>query len=229
MISVFIPVYNGEKIVKKNVNKVCNYLNGIFGTFQLVVVDDGSTDKTSEILKEMKHVEYLRYDKPSRRENLGLAMKTATYDIVMFMDLDLAVSLDNIISFYNKINVYCDIVIGSKYLGSFKRSLLRMAISKTYRTILNIMFNSNITDYQCGFKMFKKDVLFKLLDEIGYDNKFNRGWFWDAQLLITAERLGYKINEVPIEWTAGEQSSFDLKREIKMIPYIMKLWRNQNI
>ena len=63
----------------------------------------------------------------------------------------------------------------------------------------------------------------RLINEMGYDKNMVRGWFWDAELLIRAQKRNYKIVVIPVKWVCGEKSSFNLKRELKAIPYLIKL------
>jgi hypothetical protein len=83
------------------------------------------------------------------------------------------------------------------------------------------LLRSRILDHQCGFKAFKRDVFHSLAVSAGYDGSHKRGWFWDAEILIRAQREGYKIREVPVRWTAAKKSSFNFTRELKVIPYML--------
>ncbi len=228
-ISVFVPCYNEEKRLEKNILLIYDTVKRLKKHFELIIVDDGSRDTTSQIAqtlaKEYQEIRHQRYyNGPSRRENLGKAFRTACGDIIIFMDLDISVPLYYIPQLLNGIAAGNDLVIGSRYKGvTAKRSLSRSFISKVYNLFMKIYFSSNIADHQCGFKAFKKSVLFSLLDEMGYDEKFIRGWFWDVELLLRAQKNGYKIVEFPISWDEGKQSSFDFKRELKMLPYVIKM------
>jgi len=229
MISVFVPCYNEEKRIEQNILSIYHALIKLNKQFELVIVDDGSTDKTTKIGKILdenyKHIKYQYYnDGPSRRENLGKAFRTAKGDVVVFMDLDLSVDLSYVPKLLKGIENGYDVVIGSRYKDvRAKRRFVRLVISTIYNKFMRFYLGSHIADHQCGFKAFKKDKLLVLLDEMGYDNQLIRGWFWDVELLIRAQRKNYKINEFPVAWKFGKQSSFDFIRELKMIPYVLKL------
>ena len=224
--SIFIPVYNEEKILQKNILKVKNKMSEFYDNFEIIIVDDGSTDSTSRIAKHLsnKNVRYVRFDNgPSRRENLAVAMKNSRKSVVVFMDADLATDLKHLEKLLDETNKY-DIVIGSRYSGiSAKRSLFRRAISVIYNLFLKTVFGSKIKDHQCGFKAFRRDRFIELAEEAGYDDKFTRGWSWDAEILIRAQKKGLKIKEFPVEWISGKDSSFSLNREIKIAFYLIKL------
>ncbi len=231
-ISIFVPCYNEEKRLKLHCMRIYHALQQLKKDFELVLVDDGSIDATSGIGKELaadfEQIRYIHYENgPSRRENLGKAFATAHGNIIAFMDLDLSVPLSYLPQLIEGIVQGSDIMIGSRYKGKYaKREWDRKIISIIYNKLMRLYFGSNIADHQCGFKAFKKNVLFALLDELGYDETFVRGWFWDVELLVRAQRHNYIINEFSVAWTFGKHSSFDFKRELRMLPYVFMLkWR----
>ena len=226
-LSLFIPVYNEARILEKHISLIHHYLSKKFEQFEIIIVDDNSTDDTLKIASNIKYKEVstINFNKgPSRRENLGIAMRKAKFSVVAFIDMDLATNINYLEKLFIIIMNDADIAIGSRYKTiKPKRTLFRKTISKSYNFFLQFYFNSKIYDHQCGFKAFKKDHLNKLLDELGYDSSFKRGWFWDAELLIRAQKNGFKIKELPVKWTSGKQSSFKISREMKMIPYVFML------
>ncbi|MEW6062909.1 MAG: glycosyltransferase [Nanoarchaeota archaeon] len=225
MISLFLPVYNEEGILENNVRKVYNSLKNIKERFEIFIIDDSSSDRTSEVgerLSKIKDIKYLKYNNgPSRRENLAVSFRKARGDTIVFMDTDLAVDLGALPNLVKNVHKY-DIVIGSRYVkgAEVKRTYFRLLLSKFYNAFVRIYFGSRIKDHQCGFKAFKKKVILTIARKLGYDKSFRRGWFWDAEMLILAQKIGYKVLEIPIKWRYGEKSTFNLKRELKMLFYI---------
>jgi hypothetical protein len=185
-ISVFVPCYNEEQRLEKNILQMYEALRFLKQPFELIIVDDGSTDATGSIGKKLSKLHngilYQYYaNGPSRRENLGRAFRTASGDSIVFMDLDLSVPLSTLPRLLEGIRQRNDIAIGSRYKGTWpKRDVKRFCISLVYNTFMRLYFRSRVLDHQCGFKAFKRDVLFQLLDEMGYDATFVRGWFWDV-------------------------------------------------
>jgi len=224
--SIFVPVFNEEKILKENVLKLEDEIKKITKDYEIFIVDDSSSDRTPQISKELSNskIKYLRFENgPSRRENLAEAMKNATKDIIVFIDVDLSADLKHLKELIENTEDY-DISIGSRYMGvKAKRTFFRRGISIIYNNTQKILFNSKVKDHQCGFKAFKKNVILDLIKDAGYEEKFIRGWFWDAEILIRAQKKGYTIKEFPVEWERGKDSSFQFKREIKMIIYWFKL------
>jgi len=229
-LSVFIPAYNEEKIIEKNIIEVYNKLKSLRKDFELFIVDDSSQDKTGDICKSMvkkhKEINYIHCTNgPSRRENLAASFHKAKGSIVIYMDLDLATSLDHLEQLINEIEINKnDIAIGSRYLGTkAKREVSRKIISVCYNTFMRTYFSSQVKDHQCGFKAFKKGVLLRLVREAGYDKKFVRGWFWDTEILLRAQKHHCRIKEFPVKWRYGDSSSFILKREFRMMNYVLGL------
>ncbi len=126
----------------------------------------------------------------------------------------------------NLIHSTAAISIGSRYSGiAPKRSISRLLASRLFNLSLKLLFNSKINDHICGFKAFKKDSLVTLLQAMGYDQTKQRGWFWDAELLIRAQSMNIAINEVPVEWVAANDSTVRINREIGMVYYIRKFYK----
>ncbi|MFA6461378.1 MAG: glycosyltransferase [Candidatus Woesearchaeota archaeon] len=231
-VSLFLPVYNEEKIIKENVLKLYHLFKENEPLFEIVIVDDNSKDKTGELSKELasaySEIRYLHFDNgPSRRENLAEAFKQANYPIVSFCDVDLATDPQHFPKLINAIREGNDISSGSRYMGiPPAREKKRLIISKLYNFSLRTYFGSKMRDHQCGFKAYNKERLMPLITEAGYDSRFKRGWFWDAEILIRAQKKKYTIYEFPVNWNCGKQSSFNLKRELRMLGYVLKLkWR----
>ncbi|MEW6295025.1 MAG: glycosyltransferase [Candidatus Diapherotrites archaeon] len=226
-VSFFVPVYNGESSVKQNLHKMYDFLNKGFRSFELIVVDDNSKDNSRKIIKEFaknkKAIKLIEFEKgPTRRENLAQSFLQAKGNIVVFLDLDSIQSLSAIPELVEEIRKGEDIALGSRYVkGSrIKRRISRRLMSLLYNKFIQFYFNSKIRDHNCGIKAFKRKKLIELVKELGYDASLSRGWFWDAELLIRAQKKGMKIIELPVVWHEQRKSSFSLMREIKMVPYI---------
>ena len=227
-VSLFLPIYNEEEIFEKHISRILSYMETIKKKFEIIIIDDNSSDDTMLVYKKIyeknQKIRYIKYnDGPSRRENLAKSFVMAKGDIIAFMDIDLATDLKYGKKLFEEIEKGADISMGSRYIkGScIKRKFLRGILSYAYNLFMQLYFDSKIKDHQCGFKAFKKDVVLNLIKDMGYNDK--RGWFWDAEILLRAQRKSYKIVEFPINWYHGYKSEFNIKRELRMIPYILKL------
>ncbi len=232
LLSVFVPCYNEEQRLEKNILIIYHMLLSLKKTFELIIVDDGSNDTTpflgKSLAKKHKEIIYHHYSNgPSRRENLGKAFYIAQGSIIAFMDLDLSADVTFFPRLIASIERGNAIAIGSRYKGvCAKREFGRKVISIVYNAFMRLYFGSTLADHQCGFKAFSKEKLIPILDAMGYDDSLLRGWFWDVELLVRAQKKGYAIDEFSVPWKFGKQSSFDFRRELRMLPYVLRLkWR----
>ncbi len=229
MISLFLPFYNEKDIVEENTKKVRDKLKQMDIPFEIILVDDGSTDSSSKIADEVaeKYTEVttIHYEgTPTRRENLAKSFKEAKGETIVFMDIDLSTSLDHLEGLIESIKKN-DIVIGSRKVPGSQtdRELFRKALSFGYTSFVKTLFKSKIHDFQCGFKAFRKDIILNLVEEAGYDSSLKGGWAWDVEILIRAEKKHLRIKELPVKWTCGTNSSLNIKRELNVIPYFLEL------
>ena len=232
--SIFVPFYNEEKILEKHTLRIYNYLKSQDYDFDIYLVNDSSKDNSEAVAQKLrkKHskIHVLSYTNgPSRRENLFWSFPKSKSEIVAFTDLDLATNEKNFSKLFTELEKNnADICTASRFEKGAKisRSLFRRMISLSYRTTIQIMFGCPVRDFNCGFKAFKRESVLKLLKECGYDHSLKRGWFFDAEIMIRANKKGMKIVSFPVEWNSGKQSSFKFSREAKLIPYMLKLWLN---
>jgi len=230
-VSLFIPAFNEAKIIESTISKVIDSLNSIGHPYEIWVADDGSTDDTVGIVNEYisnlppedksKVILFEGKVNQGRGEVLHNAFQKANGRIICFLDADLATDLKHLPRLIEDVNGDFDIATGSRwrYDSTVKRGHRRKVISFFYNRFLQLLFGSKVQDHQCGFKSFKKDKLFILLKESGIIKR--RGWAWDAELLIRAQKKGYSISEFPVEWKAGSKSGFHYVRDILEIGFYL--------
>jgi len=202
-ILIAIPVYNEENILENNINKVLDFChNKLDIDFKIVIADNNSTDKTAEIGRQLadknSEVEYYFIDQQGK----GGAIKNVwandySADIYCFMDADLATDLSALPNLISEINNGNDIVIGSRFHSKSKvsRPLSRKIISYLYHLFLKISVRTKINDAACGFKAISKKAKLQLLPDLQ-----NEGWFFDSELVLLADKSGYKVKEIPVCW-----------------------------
>ena len=201
-IIIAVPTYNEELILADNVLKLTTFCkNNLDIDWQVVIADNNSTDKTAEIGKELaqkfSEVDYLFI----RQQGKGIAIKTAwqsfVADIYCFLDADLATDLSALPNLINKIKSGSDVVIGSRFHKDSKvsRTLLRKIFSNGYRLVLKVIIKTKINDAPCGFKAINSKVKEQVLPKVQ-----NQEWFFDSELIILAEKAGFKISEIPVAW-----------------------------
>jgi len=201
MISVIIPAKNeGNHIYNslKEVEKVCNTNRW---EYEIIVVDDGSTDKTyEEVLRAGKGNRMIKVVK-KKNGGKGSAIKYGfdhcSGDLVTFIDADLDLHPRQIPLFIKYMGRYdADVVIGSKRhpLSKVNYPFYRKVLSEAYQFITALLFDLNLTDTQAGLKLFKYEVLEEILPKV-----LCKKYAFDLELLVNAKHRGFKIVEVPIE------------------------------
>ena len=213
MIEITIPVYNEEETLENQINTILVFINQkIYKklNISLVIADNGSTDKTKEIglnlAAENKKIKYLRTPKPGVGLALKNSWKKSNAYLVGYMDLDLSTNLNHLSEVFDLIlNKKIDLVSGSRLNKKSivkKRKLLRFVTSVSFNIIVKLLFKTSFEDGMCGFKFFKR----KLLPNLMKKGAVSDGWFYVTELLIVAERLGFKHVDIPIKWTDTENS-----------------------
>jgi len=228
MFSLFLPVYNEERDLERNVEEIIKALGGM--DFELFIVDDVSGDGTPTIGKRLAaedpRVKYLRYEgtRPTRRENLAQSFKKASGDVIGFIDADLSASPAYLPEMVGKMPE-ADLVIGNRRhpQSETKRSLYRYTVSGLYTEFVKHYFGVEIKDFQCGLKVFRRDVILRLVEEAGYDDKAVRNFAWDVEILLRAKKKGYRIVEIPVKWVESNRTSTRAFRDMRMIPYLFGL------
>lgn len=201
-ISITIPVYNEAGILEACIKKLDVFLKQKKYDYEIIIADNASTDKTSEISKEIcrkyHKARYIRLKEKGRGRALKKAWSSSNADVLCYMDSDLATDLNALPKVVAAFKEHFDIAIGSRLVrgASVKRSFLREVLSRGYNLILKMYLGVHFKDAQCGFKAINRTILRSIVPRIE-DNE----WFFDTELLVLAEKAGFKIKEIPVIWT----------------------------
>jgi glycosyltransferase involved in cell wall biosynthesis len=227
-ISVVLPAYNEANSLDIAVPKIMKTLEEITPSHEIIVAEDGSTDGTDKVAallsERYQGVKYLhRKERLGRGTALNNAFKKASGRIIVYMDVDLATNVEQLKSLVSAVNEEGYIfATGSRMLpdSKVKRSRTRNIVSKVYNLLVRSMLGSKVKDHQCGFKAFRREPLMQLLDDVVASH-----WFWDTEILVRASRKGYRIKEIPVEWTSGQETKVNLiKDSFSMLWQTTKLW-----
>ena len=201
-ILIAVPTYNEELILNENILKLVAFCKAKLNiNWQIVIADNNSKDKTSKIGNELaakfSEVNYLFI----KQQGKGIAIKTVWQnfqaDIYCFLDADLATDLTALPNLINKIEGGSDVAIGSRFHKDSKvtRSFVRKIFSFGYRLAVRTILDTKINDAPCGFKAIDSKVKEQILPKVQ-----NQEWFFDSELIILAEKAGFKISEIPVVW-----------------------------
>ena len=214
-LSVVIPCYNEEERVIPTIGAIASTLCCLDIDWELVVVDDGSKDKTVELIENLEMVN-LRLVKLGKNQGKGAAVKAGVHssnaDWVLFTDADNSTPIEEIERFLPYIiDDSKDIICGSRALASSTvegRSGLRQLATKTLSSIVKLGLNLPVKDSQCGFKAMKRSVALRLLQL-----QQLTGFSFDLELLFLAKKLGYNIAEVGVHWVDAPGSKVETLKE----------------
>ena len=216
-VDVVIPCLNEELALPVSIRRLHDVMSTTLAHCQwnIVIADNGSTDGTqaeSQALSaEFPAVRYLRLEQRGRGRALRRSWTESAADIMAYMDVDLSTNLTHLRPMIDAIaRDNYDIAIGSRLLPDSHvvgRTLKRETTSRGYSLLFRLMFFTSFRDAQCGFKAISRraaDDLAPLVED--------NGWFFDSELLILAQKCGYRIRELPVQWTDDPDSRVRILR-----------------
>ena len=196
-LSLVIPAYNEEQRLPETLGWVLHFLLDRQDSFEVIVVDDGSTDSTAELARnfEEQYSQVRLVSYPNNRGK-GAAVKRgleeAQGDKIGFLDADLSVSIDELPKMVDRLDEH-DLVIGVRH-GRSNQTLFRRLGSWLINQITQIVL-AGTTDSQCGFKVFKKTAAKRIAR-----NLTQEGFSFDVEVLHIARLLSLSVHEVPVSW-----------------------------
>ncbi|HWO93411.1 MAG TPA: glycosyltransferase, partial [Dehalococcoidia bacterium] len=182
--------------------------------WRIVVLNNGSTDDTLEracrIAESCREVGVLHLPEKGRGRALRHAFQQSDADVRMYMDIDLSTSLDAVLPLVRAITEEgYDLAVGTRLHrdAAVARSLEREAVSQMYNLLVRFVFDTRFSDAQCGFKAVSAKTARVLVPQVKDDE-----WFFDTELLLLAERNGYRIKDVPVVWVEDPDSRVNVGR-----------------
>ncbi|MEE8369551.1 MAG: dolichyl-phosphate beta-glucosyltransferase [Dehalococcoidia bacterium] len=204
-VDVVVPVYNEERALPHTIPTLRAFLTEptFPHAWRIVIADNASTDATPQVGQRLAReggdeVEYVRIEAKGRGRALKRTWLESPMDIVSYMDVDLSTGLEAFPALIGAIaeDGY-DVAIGSRLRprSEVRRSLKRRTLTRGYNVLIKAMFRTRFSDAQCGFKAVSREAAQRVLPLIEDNN-----WFFDTELLILAEKLGYRIKDIPVAW-----------------------------
>lgn len=231
-VTVIIPAFNDEKRIVPTLEKVVGFLEAQSYTSEILVVTDGSTDRTVAVSESFisrfqnMRVIYFPFNK-GKGFGVKEGMMAARGEYRLFMDADSATPVEYLTPFLEELKKGADIVIGSRAMAESKiitsQNFVRREMARVFRLFQWFYLRLPFPDTQCGFKMFTAESAEKYFPKLTYDCAF-----FDTELLYLAHRSGAKIVQLPVEWThdndtrlpIGFMRSLDLFEKLLKIPAI---------
>jgi glycosyltransferase involved in cell wall biosynthesis len=230
-VSVVVPVYNESGCLGELISRVLTTMRQTGKKFEFILIDDGSSDGCADAIPttedlSLSHgsiIKVRRDDNRGKGAAVREAMLLSTGDVVMYTDCDLAYGTAVIHEAFETIkHETTDMLAGSRAIhpnGYGEYTALRRIASKVYIKLISVITGLSVTDSQCGFKAFKGETARKVFSYATIN-----GWAFDFEILMTAQKLGYKIKEFPVKIINHRESKIHLAGDsIRMLRDLMKI------
>lgn len=204
-ISVVIPAYNEEGRLPETVERVREFLDERGDSYELILVDDGSSDGTLELMRSVadgrSQVKVITLGQNrGKGRAVVTGMQAATGDLVLFSDADLSTPIEEVAKLEAAVGEGADVAVASRALHDSQievsQPAMRVLMGKVFNLLVQgMLLVPGVWDTQCGFKLVRGRVVHELLQDFRTD-----GFAFDVEMLHRARRLHLKIAEVPVRW-----------------------------
>ena len=217
-LDIVLPVYNEERVLAGSVEKLRAYLqeHDFPYSWRIVIADNASTDGTlaaGEALADVfADVEVIHLPRKGRGRALRKAWLESDADAACFMDIDLSTHLDGLEPLARAVlDEGYDVATGSRMTrgSQIERSIGREITSRGFILLIKLLFLVRLSDTQCGFKAISREAAHELVPRIE-----NEEWFFDTELLLLAEKGGYRVKEIPIRWVEDTDTRVNVPKTI---------------
>lgn len=226
-LSIVVPVYNEERRVQKAIDTLDDYISRHKLDVEVVFVDDGSTDKTCEVIERgAKVLKYktLRFE-PNRGKGFAVrqGVLASDADAILFMDVDMSTPIDELDRFLSHYDDGADIIIGTRRSGDSHilrpQHWIRRKLGRVFTLLSNLFVVGGISDFTCGFKLFSKKAAKLIFPRQRLDR-----WCFDTEIMFLARKLGFTVTEVPVTWVNDESTKVRMfKDSIRSFVELIKI------
>jgi dolichyl-phosphate beta-glucosyltransferase len=229
-LSLIIPAYNEALRLRPSLERIVTYLRARDFRSEVVIVDDGSSDGTAEVAREVLEgqVEYsLLRNEPNRGKALSVkrGLLEGRGEVLLFSDADLSTPIEEADKLLAEIKAGADVVIASRQLPGSKLTVhqpwYREIGGRVFGRLNQLVLLPGIPDSQCGFKAFTHDAAHRILE-----HQKLTGWAFDAELLYIARKLGLRLAQVPVTWVNDPNSKVKMLRDgFRMVRDLLRVKR----
>jgi glycosyltransferase involved in cell wall biosynthesis len=211
--SIIIPAYNESQRISASLDKILAYIAEQQWGAEVIVVNDGSRDNTAEIVREYakRHPMVRLIENPGNRGKgytVRNGMLQAHGDILLFTDADLSSPIEESKKLFAALDRGADVTFGSRWLQAElqteRQPLYRQVFGRIFNLLLRIILGLKYKDTQCGFKAFTCKAAHQIFPRQTIDR-----WGFDPEILFLAEKFGFKVAEVPVEWAHDDRSKIN--------------------
>jgi len=203
-LSVVLPVYDEARVLEPTFAELIPHLERLGKDFEIVCVDDGSTDGSWEILERLAAAdERVRIERLPENRGKGAAVRKgmllAEGELVLFMDADLSTPLEEMTGFLGALESGYEVVIGNRRAPGSRitrhQPWIRETLGRGFTVLTRLALAPGVHDFTCGFKGFRREAAKKI-----FERSTLNGWAFDAELVVIAHSLGLKLAQVPVAW-----------------------------
>jgi len=217
-LSLVIPAFNEEARIGKSLERILSFLSSQPYSYEVIIVDDGSQDRTVEVVQQRCTAEdKVRIERQSRNLGKGQAIKQgmllAKGKYLFFSDADLSVPIETLSLFLSSLEKGIDVAVGTRQMAGavieFHQPLYRELMGRVFTQLSNWILGLWVSDFTCGFKGFRRGAARDL-----FSQQQLRNWSFDPEILFLAQRKGFKIKEVPVTWRDDRRTKVRLRSDI---------------
>jgi len=226
-LTLVLACYNEEAILETSVSRILAVLDGMPLSHEVIFVDDGSQDRTREIIDRIlaaapdRSLRRIFHDRNrGRGRAVSTGMLAAAGAIVGFIDVDLEVEARYIPLVVGAIQDGAAVATARRVFPFTWRSAQRYAMSKGYAWLVRRLLQLPTLDTESGFKFFRRDVILPVLATVEAD-----GWFWDTEIMAQAFRAGLRIVELPCPYVRRFDKASSVSPWRDSVEYGRQLWR----
>lgn len=222
--SLVLPCYNESEHLRVSCSQILTTLKRLNCSFEIIFVEDCSSDDTREILSDV--IKKLKHNKVKviyHKKNMGRGravmdgIMSAKGEVVGFIDIDCEVSPEYISQFLNMVRNNYDVVSAHRKYGFSINGITRALASKCYSFLVIILLGSALTDTEAGYKFFNRRKIVPILKKIK-----NNGWFWDTEIMVRSQRSGLRITHIPVKFNRR----IDKTSTVRLIPDSIEYLKN---
>lgn len=224
-VSVVMPAFNESRRIADSLRAVLDFLARQDYAWEVVVVDDGSSDETARIVEELAGgrpgIRLLRLPHAGKGSAVRAGMLAARGELLYMCDTDLSTPIEEIERFLSACHD-CDVAIGSREAtGSIRidEPWRRHALGRVFNKLVQLLVLPRVEDSQCGFKLFRAGPAREL-----FSRQTIEGFGFDVELLYLARKLGLDVREVPVTWRYQSGSKVrPLRDALRMLGDVVRI------
>ncbi len=233
-LSVIVPAYNEEHRLADSLRRIVGYLGKQEYTSEVIVIDDGSEDGTAQVVEEMMTelpiLSLIRTEHRGKGHAVKRGMLAGRGEYLFICDADLSMPIEELYKFLPPVLEGYDVAIASREVPGARRydePSYRHFMGRVFNWIVRLFAVRGFQDTQCGFKCFKREAARDVFTYQTMD-----GWGFDVEVLFIAQKRGYEIVEVPIDWYYSANSRIHpIRDSIGMFTEVIKIrlndWRGR--